>query len=347
MIRADNPINESSTLYRIANAEIRSCISTYLELMEATRGLTNVTPENLEDERVRTIVLAGLGVQISTRRPSREAAHEEWQRRQAVPFDSEAAITTGVYKNIRARSAALLDYVEVQTDGFQTFDPNFINKNPYLLPIFLHLSGIFSKAALKRIVGSVSDNSISRPASIRLAELLTKRVMPNSINKGEILQRVESTLEGIVRDLVGRVLLESIVDSALRSRNVPFQREEEYSTLPGVVYNFRADFVLPNAEEPLAFIEVHKSSSRHASLYAKDKMFSAINWKGRNAKLLAVLVVDGEWTRETLRVIANVFDYVVPIERIPELVDTIKAYLDGDESKLKWLIDFRITAASH
>jgi hypothetical protein len=75
-------------------------------------------------------------------------------------------------------------------------------------------------------------------------------------------------------------------------------------------------------------------------------MFSAINWKGKNPKLLAVLVVDGEWTGETLRVLANVFDYVVPIARVPQLVETVKAYLAGDHVKLKWLIRFKITAAN-
>ena len=93
------------------------------------------------------------------------------------------------------------------------------------------------------------------------------------------------------------------------------------------------------------YIEVRKSSSRHASLYAKDKMFSAINWKGKNKKLLAVLVVDGDWTGETLRVMANVFDYVVPIGRSVELAETVKSYLNGDESKLRWLIEFRIESA--
>jgi len=127
------------------------------------------------------------------------------------------------------------------------------------------------------------------------------------------LQRLEATLEGIVRDLVGRVLLESIVASALEKLNVPFKRENEYSFLKGVVYNFRADFIIPNEINPKVFIEVRKSSSRHTSLYAKDKMFSAINWKGNNKELLAVLVVDGEWTKETLTVMANVFDYVIPI----------------------------------
>ncbi len=205
---------------------------------------------------------------------------------------------------------------------------------------------MFSKAALKREVGSVSDTGISKPASQRLSDLLAARVNPDSVNKGEILQRLESTLEGIVRDLVGRVLLESIVDNALRDRGITFQREEEYSSIEGVVYDFRADFVLPNAETPKAFIEVRKSSSRHASLYAKDKMFSAINWKGRHKDMLGILVVDGEWTGETLRVMAKVFDYVVPIGRIAELAETVDAYLKGDTTKLKWLIEFTINKAS-
>ncbi|MCG5060898.1 MAG: hypothetical protein KA714_23710 [Limnoraphis sp. WC205] len=157
-----------------------------------------------------------------------------------------------------------------------------------------------------------------------------------------MLQRLEATLEGIVRDLVGRILLESIVENALNKRGINFERESEYTSLPGVVYNFRADFVIPDSNNTLAFIEVRKSSSRHASLYAKDKMFSAINWKGYNSNLLGVLVVDGEWTGQTLRVMANVFDYVVPIERINDLADTLYAYLYGDRSKLKWLIKFSI-----
>jgi len=251
-------------------------------------------------------------------------------------------VTTEVYRHIRELGAAFLENVEQKSHAFTKFDVEFIQDNPYLLPLFQHLAGVFSKSKLKELVGSVSDSSISKPAATRLAKLLADRVDAKSVNKGEILQRLESTLEGIVRDLIGRVLLESIVESALKEQHVPFQREEEYPHLQGVVYDFRADFVLPNSTAPLAFIEVRKSSSRHASLYAKDKMFSAINWKGKNKKLLAVLVVDGQWTKETLIVLANVFDYVVPIGRVTELVGTLKAYMAGDDSKLKWLIEFRI-----
>ncbi len=334
----------TETLYQIADAEIRLCIQAYLKLAKATSGLADIRAEHLEDARARAILLAGLGSQKLDY--AADEAVEEWQRRQAIPFDLEAAITAGVYRDIRACGIRFLDQIEKATDNFTTFDPAFINQNPYLLPVLQHLSGIFSKAALKRQVGSVSDNSISKPAASRLATILRDRVVAADVNKGEILKRLESTLEGIVRDLVGRVLLESIVESALLDQSVPFKRESQYHSLKGVVYDFRADFILPDAEQPRAFIEVRKSSSRHASLYAKDKMFSAINWKGHNTKLLAVLVVDGEWTGETLRVMANVFDYVVPIGKITGLVQTLRCYLEGDESKLKWLIDFRITAIS-
>jgi len=175
-----------------------------------------------------------------------------------------------------------------------------------------------------------------------LSDYISERINPEDIHKGEILTRLGGTLEGIVRDLVGRILLESIVSTALESKKLEFQRESEFESLPGVIYNFRPDFILPNIDNPMVFIEVRKSSSRHASLYAKDKMFSAINWKGKNQNLLGVLVVDGQWTSATLQVMAKVFDYVVPISNASVMAETIAAYLQGDQSKLKWLIDFRI-----
>jgi len=333
----------SQTLYQIANDEIRRCIDVYLKLAEQSRGLTALLPEHLPDERGRVIVMAGLG--IAVRLATAEEVCTEWQRRQALPFDLETAITAGVYTNLRTVADTFYEQLSKATEGFTRFDATYLAEHPYLLPVLQHLGGIFSKAKLKELVGSVSDNSISKPAAERLSKLLSERVDPAYVVKGEILKRLESTLEGIVRDLVGRVLFESIVDAALRRRGLPFLREEQYESLAGVVYDFRADFVLPNASTPKVFIEVRKSSSRHSSLYAKDKMFSAINWKGKTPGLLAVLVVDGEWTGETLRVMAKVFDYVVPIGRVDELVHSIEAYLNGDRSKLKWLIEFRINPA--
>jgi hypothetical protein len=332
-----------ASLYTLADEEIRLCIADYLSLMESTNGLTNLQIGNIDTDRKRVIILSGLNVQNLEH--SAQEALDEWTRRRAIPFDVETAITTGVYINIRSAGAEMLNFVERETSGFRNFTPEFIFKNSECLPLLQHLAGVFSKAALKKIVGSASDNSISKPAAARIATLLNERVVPDNINKGEVLRRLDSTLEGIVRDLVGRVLLESLVDSALRKKGITFLREEEYSSLSGVIYDIRADFVVPDNKNPRAFIEVRKSSSRHASLYAKDKMFSAINWKGKHQDMLAILIVDGEWTAETLRVMANIFDYVVPIASVSDLADILVAYLAGDDSKLKWLVQFKIEPA--
>jgi len=337
------PEDTNTTLYQLADTEMRACIAAYLLLAEKTSGLSKITKEVVADGRSRTILLAGLG--STSLDLDAAGAVEEWKRRQAIPFDIETGVSFSVYRNIRAKGLEILNELEDLTDGFTQFDPALLNQKPYFLPLLQHLAGVFSKANLKKIIGSASDVSISKPAAQRLAAYLTGRVDASNVNKGEILKRLESTLEGIVRDLVGRVLLESIVASAFEKRGIPFEREDQYPSLAGVVYDFRADFVLPDHHSPKAFIEVRKSSSRHASLYAKDKMFSAINWKGKRKDMLAILVVDGEWTGETLRVMAKVFDYVVPISRIPELVETVEAYLAGDTSKLKWLIEFRIDPA--
>ncbi|MBN8226286.1 hypothetical protein JYK02_02055 [Corallococcus macrosporus] len=332
------------TLYQLADAEIRSCIADYLALAADTKGLTSVGQDAIDTPRKAVILLAGLNASPNNVSPA--AAALEWERRRAVPFDVEAGITAGVYTNIRGAGIRFLQEIKEGTANFSHWSPDFIRSNPHTLPLLQHLAGIFSKAALKKQVGSLSDNSISLPAAKRLAAVLQTRVIPSEVREGEILKRLESTLEGIVRDLIGRVMLESIVESALKSANIPFKREEEYASLSGVVYDFRADFVVPDELSPKAFIEVRKSSSRHASLYAKDKMFSAINWKGRHREMLAILVVDGEWTTETLRVMARVFDYVVPLAHVNELAVSIAKYLEGDSTKLKWLINFKITPAS-
>jgi hypothetical protein len=249
----------------------------------------------------------------------------------------------GVYIKLREVAERYFDDLSEATNSFMEFDARFIHENPFYLPFLQHVGGVFSKSKLKKLVGPVSDNNVSLKAAELLAKYLNERVDPKGIHKGEVLSRLGATLEGIVRDLVGRILLESIVANALELEGLAFKREDEYEHLKGVVYDFRADFILPDALNTKVFIEVRKSSTRHASLYAKDKMFSAINWKGKNKDLLGVLVVDGPWTSSTLDVMTRVFDYVISIDRVPKLAKIISAYLQGDNSKLKWIIDFKIS----
>ena len=332
------------TLYQLADSEIRACVADYLALAADTTGFATVAVESVNTRRKAMILLAGLNAPLDDDAP--DAVVREWERRRkAIPVDIEAGITASVYINLRGAGSLYLDEVRAATDGFSNWSPDYIHDNPHTLPLLQHLAGVFSKAALKKQVGSVSDTSISRPAAIRLANLLDSRVVPDQVREGEILQRLEATLEGIVRDLVGRVMIETIVQSALERAGVPYKRENEYDGLSGVVYKHRADFIVPNERTPRAFIEVRKSSSRHASLYAKDKMFSAINWKGMHQDMLGILVVDGEWTTDTLVVMAKIFDYVVPLRDVNDLPRIIAAYLEGDRTKLRWLINFSVEGA--
>jgi hypothetical protein len=265
-----------------------------------------------------------------------------WLSRAAIPFDLESAATGPLYVDLREFTDGLIKQAYKETRNFTHVSAPWIRSNPHLLPVLTHVAGLFSKEGLSKAVGSVSDRSVSVPAARRLETLLSTLGTNRVPKVSQVKERIKATTEGIVRDLVGRLLLEQFVAEALATAGVPFKREEEYESLGGVVYDFRADFVIPDAAAPKAFVEVRKSSSRHASLYAKDKMFSAINWKGKHPECLGVLAVDGPWTQTSLEIMARVFDYVIPISQCAEVAARIRDYIDGDRTVLRWLIHFRI-----
>lgn len=332
------------TIYQTATASIREQIDIYLDLARSTEGLTRLTKEALATPQAAALFAAGIQAEIPDGCEDVPSfLISERARKAAVNFNIETAVCAGVYSTVRSHAESLYDEAEKGTRGFTSIDPVFLRKEPFLLPIFQNALNV-SKAQLKKQVGSVSDNTISAPAAEKLATLLSS-AKPAAFARAAVLQRTEITLEGIVRDLVGRILLEEVVAQALIDEQVDFLRESEYSAITGVVYDFRADFVLPNEKNPLAFIEVRKSSSRHASLYAKDKMFSAINWKGRHKGIIGVVVVEGEWTQATLLIMAKIFDYVIPLAKSAELAQILKRVQDGDKSALRWIIDFSITAS--
>jgi hypothetical protein len=333
------------TIYQVAQAAMRQQIDIYLELTKATDGLSKVTAESLASANTAKLFSYGIGSVIPE--DCSDVAKFlicEFDRKSAIAFDVEVAICAGVYLALRDHAVSLYEEAARITADFTQFDEEIIKSNSHLLPIFQNALKV-SKAQLQKKVGSASDTTISRVAAGKLAGLLTETVGTNAFNRGSVLQRAEITLEGIVRDLVGRVLLEEVVAHALDDQGVSFLRESEYPSISGVVYDIRADFVLPNHTDPIAFIEVRKSSSRHASLYAKDKMFSAINWKGHHKKLIGVVVVEGEWTQATLKIMSTVFDYVVPLAKAADLAKALKRAQDGDESVLRWIVEFSIASS--
>ena len=334
----------TQTLYQHAADEMRRIINLMIALADRTSNFHAPSDSEWQNEEDSLVLLSGKGFAIDQQPKDIAGKKNAWLARSAIPFSIERAATGLLYKNIQPFIDTLVLNAFSDTDDFKSVSADWIHENPFYLPVLMHAIGAFSKRDLQKLIGTgtASDTGISKPVSEKLANLAS-HVDPSTIPTSfQVIERIKATTEGIVRDLVGRLLLEEFVSEALKKENVPFLREEEYEHITGVVYDFRADFVIPNNMNPSAFIEVRKSSAGHASLYAKDKMFSAINWKGKHKKCLGIVIVEGPWTTNTLEVMSRVFDYVIPIERAHEAVKKIRDYLDGDESVLRWLIQFSI-----
>lgn len=333
---------EIETLYRHATKQMQDIIEKMLSVAEETNNFTNPSDAIWNNEEASILLLCGKGFHLSEIPEDPKDKANSWLGRLAISFSLERSASSLLYQKIQPFINDLVFDSFSQTESFTKVTPEWIFENPQFLPVLMHAIGAFSKRDLEKELGtsSLSDNGLSRPTCVKLASKFSEvRDYPSEI---QILERMKSTTEGIVRDLIGRLLLEDFVAQALRKEKIPFLRESEYESLSGIVYDFRADFVIPDSENPKAFIEVRKSSAGHASLYAKDKMFSAINWKGKHKECLGFVIVEGPWTQATLEVMAKVFDYVIPVEKSYEAAKKIREYLDGDISVLRWLIQFRI-----
>jgi hypothetical protein len=330
------------SIYQYASQEMKALIKVLLSLSEETIAFSKPTDACWEDELISSLLLCGKGLHIE-QLPLPERRANVWLSRLAIPFNLETAATSVLYKRLKSFTHELIDFCYSETRNFRQVSPDWLRRHPYALPVVNHVVGVFSKQELSKLIGHVSDTRISKPASQRIADLLGKVTADQIPKRPLVRERIRSTTEGIVRDLVGRLLLEEFVAYSLDKAGVAYKREDEYEALSGVVYDFRADFVVPDETEPRAFLEVRKSSSRHASLYAKDKMFSAINWKGRHQRCLGILVIDGPWTASVVEVMSKVFDYVVPIGAVATVCAKIRNYIEGDETVLQWLIHFKIT----
>lgn len=333
------------TLYQHASEEMKRIIKVMIQLSQDTNNFLLPSDKDWENHECANILLSGKGYSIGQIPTGKGDRNNAWIARSSINFSIERAATGLLYKNIQPFINKLVSDAFTATNDFNDVSAEWINKNPQFLPVLMHSIGAFSKRDLQKMIGTgtASDTGISKPVSARLAELASNVNLSTLPNQQQIIERIKATTEGIVRDLVGRLLLEDFVAEALRKENVPFLREDEYEHITGVVYNFRADFVIPSPNNPKAFIEVRKSSAGHASLYAKDKMFSAINWKGKHKDCLAIVITEGTWTLTTLEIMSHVFDYVIPVEKAHEAAKKIREYLDGDKTVLRWLIQFSIS----
>lgn len=331
------------TLYQFGKDATLRLITDYLALLDATRSLADVQPEHFQSETWRHLLLGGKGLRPGEVPDDAVGAHRMYESRRAVSHDIQSAVSGSLYVAMRAHALDLAFRAAEVSADFTQLSADQLQTDPELLPVFMHAAGVFSMSAMRKEVGTASDTGMSAKASARVAGFLGPRLRGN-VDPERLVERMGSTIEGQVRDLLGRYLLEAVVESSFTRLKVPFLREGDYTALAGVIYDHRADFVVPSADAPKLFVEVRRSSARHSSLYAKDKMFSAINWKGRHPDLIGVLVVDGDWSQHSRLALAQVFDYVLPVSSADELAKVAKAYIGGDRSKLLRLIKFEISA---
>ena len=169
------------TLYQRATKEMNVLIRSLLDLSGRTSGFTTPPDDIWSDKKAAGMLLGGLGYHPDAM-GSREQRRNAWLARAAMPFSIEHAATTILYQRLQPFIDRLIDTAYRETNSFRTVTPEWIYNNAHLLPVMMHAVGTFSKQELSRLVGTVSDTGISRPASQRLAELIS------SVHAGAIAQ---------------------------------------------------------------------------------------------------------------------------------------------------------------
>lgn len=269
-----------------------------------------------------------------------EQDHQAWNC-SLNEFCPEKAIRGTLHQKLHEYSVSLIDYVLEETGDFSRVGAGWIYSNPQALPVLIAALGPYSKRGFngKHALSNPSDRSIS----MKDAEKIARLFMHNDVeSRSKIESNIRTTSEGIIRDLIGKILYEDIVERALTEFSLPFVREAENRVLEGSYMSARPDFSLPDPVVPKAFIEVRKSSAAHSSLYANDKCWSAINWKSRHPELLAVILYAGAWSRPSIETLKSVYDYVLPISESRKAAQLILAHLNGDPTVLKRQVRLQI-----
>lgn len=246
-----------------------------------------------------------------------------------MAFCPEKAVRGTLLQKLGLYVSDLLDFVVDATDNFSRVSADWVYSNPHALPVLVNATGTFSKRTFKSELSL--SNSSDRAISQRDSEKIARLFMHSDVeDRHKIESSIRTTSEGIVRDLLGKMLFESIVDQAMNDVGLEYVREAENRVLEGAYMAGRADFTFPNPECPKAFIEVRKSSSAHASLYANEKAWAIANWKASHPNLLGVLLYAGPWSKPALETLRLVYDYVIPVSESRRAADLIRAHVDGD-----------------
>jgi hypothetical protein len=213
-------MTEPQTIYIFAHEQMSQIVLALLDLASSTKNFTEPPPSAWTNTSESEMLLCGKGLHIEDIEKLK-SPENAWLGRLAIPFSLELAATGILYKRLRVFTDILIKSAFTETKNFSEVTPEWVRANPRFLPVLMHVMGAFSKQELKRQLGAASDRGISRRASSKIAEAL-KHTAGTVPDQQRIQERIKATVEGIVRDLVGRLLLEQFVATALKRHKVPF-----------------------------------------------------------------------------------------------------------------------------
>ncbi|MEH2048926.1 hypothetical protein [Nostoc sp.] len=100
---------ESTTLYKLASDAMEDYIEIYLGLSKQSNGFSNIQNLDLTSRNSRIVVIHGLSLELAPDTSTSEEVKREAERMLAVNFDTESAITAGVYEKMRFFANSLVD----------------------------------------------------------------------------------------------------------------------------------------------------------------------------------------------------------------------------------------------
>ena len=114
-------VETSETLSAVALASMKRFIAAYLALSKVTVGFTALDKADLSKLENRLILIHGLALALQAETATPLEILREAVRTSAVGFDTEPAITAGVYRDLRAYAIEMVERLNHVSDDFTSF----------------------------------------------------------------------------------------------------------------------------------------------------------------------------------------------------------------------------------
>ncbi|MBY3155375.1 hypothetical protein HFO56_23915 [Rhizobium laguerreae] len=298
------------------------------ELFRKTRGFLKTSVGDFEEGLAKDLLMAGKRLEC---RGSPKANRKAWHG-SPLAYEHSIAAGTVVTGKLRKQAAKIVGYVFDATSGLTELTVDWVTGHPFALPVFASATGTTSKKFRnERNIGNSSDRRIGKTDAARIVATLRSGKI---LAKREVMAGMESAIEGIVRDRIGKVINEDFVRRALDEAGIPYLRDAPGAdAIEGILGASRADFAIPAAAAPKAFIEVRKSGMNHASMFANDLSMTVIDRISRHPECVSILLFDGAWSGPAKEKLERAFDHVFHVLESDSAAATIKRHLAGEDMR--------------